>query len=153
MIRLQRNYPPLHWFWHPQRQQYLFHTIGGATVPIFFITTRYVFGTYACDHTLHRSLVRGQRIVDYAGSGPRLPSLVLLFFLPVLELGKLENAVGAGEVGQVQLVLPGELRWDESTAEEMMPALEVAGASLRGGERNEEVRLEAVWVAFLHIPA
>ena len=98
-------------------------------------------------------LVRGHRIVDYAGSGPRLPSLVLLFFLPVLELGKLENAVGAGEVGQVQLVLPCELKWDESTSEEVVAALEVAGASLRGGEGNEEVGLETIRVAFLHVPA
>jgi len=105
-----------------------------------------------CNHTLHRSLVSGQWIVHYASLGPHLPSLVLLFFLPVLELGKLQNAVRTGEVGQVQLVLPGELKWDEATAEEVMPALEVAGASLRGGERNEEVRLETTWVTFFHIP-
>lgn len=66
---------------------------------------------------------------------------------------KLQNGLRTRIRRQVELVLGGELRRNEATAEEMMLSGEESGAEFRCCQGNENFRLDSVWIAVLDVPS
>lgn len=83
-----------------------------------------------------------------------LPTLII--FRTVLvpsRYRKFQNGLRTRIRRQVELVLGGELRRNEATAEEMTLSGEESGAEFRCCQGNENFWLDSVWIAVLDVPS